>query len=455
MTNVRFKIHNFIEGGEIKTTKYLRIIIIVGIALAHGQCLADFPFVVINDSLPGGSYHDLIRIYDADADGRKEIALYNDEANAGEIYEWNGTDSLILVKSYPDHFPETICDLDKDGRMEFAGPSHDAEESIIVWEADAPGEFPNLSNIIYNSGKIPQFSSVRGWLETSDMDKDGLSELTLKVNYSPPRFAEVWIYEWTESESLENKEKIITNGYEITDSAHCDFDKDGITELIFFMTGTLCVYKPVLDDQYRNEFIYTYVFDRHTGEFHDDFRVGDLDSDGKTDIVFTGYINDIGGVVVIMENDRDNHFKIAFEKMLFLDGGSGSGSCAVGDVTGDGIVDITINIGGRLWVYQNTDRDNDYVEIHRLDEPLPWNYSFTINVADINGNGFDEIILQGMDEDNTRILEHEDAPGAESFPSLNSVITKTLRNRGSGGKTADVPGNLPWNFSKVPVKEEE
>jgi photosystem II stability/assembly factor-like uncharacterized protein len=155
----------------------------------------------------------------------------------------------------------------------------------------------------------------------------------------------------------------------------------------------------------------------NTGPMH--IALGDLDGDGKTDLVITGYSTPSTNNGVFIYRNTSTLSTVSFGTPLNI-GGLDYVASAVGDLDGDGKLDLAVVKGTSIATYINTS--------------TPGNISFTasailptggstsgVSIADIDGDGKADIVTPA-------VLRNTSEPGSISFAPAVGVSIPGGRN---------------------------
>jgi len=346
-----------------------------------------------------------------------------------------------------------IDDTDRDGNLEFLFTTYGSLPHYVyihelhlpdVWEVDSiitPGgdllwdignldsdgfydlvlqfhiETPTLADgiMIYESPDSFSYPTTEMWRDTAgqaavqpisvyDIDQDSIPEL-IANNGDPPNW--LWIYESTGDNQYDTvfTSNPDTNGLDGPVSTHGfgDFDQDGRIEFVVggmsagALGATYWIYESPANNVYE-QIIQDYVL---TKNIKDCFAVPDADGDGKWEFVVKGYVIPSSEIdAFIFEAIGDNTYEI-IDTLVLPGGDYYGGYSAAGDVDGDSVPEIVLEARQNVFIIKAAGNDSFYVW-----DTLPGNASgSSIAVYDIDGNGYQEIVISGNDE--TRIYEYD------------------------------------------------
>ncbi len=141
--------------------------------------------------------------------------------------------------------------------------------------------------------------------------------------------------------------------------------------------------------------------------------IADFDGDGKPDLITGGET----GSIVIFRNVSSNG-KIAFDKGFSIPSGSGPRSISVGDLDGDGKMDVAVICGGNdaLIVHRNTSTAAQFSfdpgKYYQLDQNPG-----SVSINDLNGDGKPDLSIT-MNSKNVAVLKNLSTPGNLLFSNI-------------------------------------
>jgi len=384
----------------LPTTQKVRIImnvlLIVCLLFSGFNLRWNIPYGTI---APGGR----LLIYDSDHDGEIElifrrwivgsVGVYFAEyipPDSWDIYESTTVDSVLVWD---------VGDFDNDG----------CTDLVTYGNASEPPPIPIIS--VYESVDSFTYPTNEVWRDTVDIgtvqpicaydiDRDGIPEIVqtggeVGTNY----YIDFSIYE-----SISNNSYVGIYQYESSETptstiAFGDFDNDSLTE---FVLGTIDGQYSIFESPANNTYLPLHEnIQLTTLNIKDCFSVFDADADGKWEFVVKGYVIPTSQIdAFIFEATTDNTYEIIHT--LTLPGGDYYGGYSTaGDVDGDSVPEIVLEARQNVFIIKASGNDSFYVW-----DTLPGNDAgSSIAVYDIDGNGYQEIVISGNDE--TRIYEYD------------------------------------------------
>jgi len=344
---------------------------------------------------------------DMDNDGKKEVVITND-ANGGwrtvfYIYESNGNMSFNLAYSndlgIPNQlFPSDAGDSDKDGKNELLLYFSSSGYDVMIYESPTSSSFP--SEIMYS---IDTGEDLTSDAKFADLDNDEKKEIVIPLLDKP----KLLIYENIGDDSFtkvfeENDYKYLEMGIKSMTLAE-DIDSDGRKEVIFggynYSIDTRIYIIENNGDNSYNQIWTNIIEDEGRAIFPEVMYLGDLDNDGKKEFIVGGMRSvystetDIYYVYKIYESVGDNKFEEVWSAKIINPYAYSVVNTA--DIDGDGFNEIIIQVDLNVYIFKNRG-DNIFEPIGYIisSTPIP----VSIGVGDYNNNLKDELLLNNIED---------------------------------------------------------
>ncbi|OQP60625.1 hypothetical protein A3860_32960 [Niastella vici] len=312
--------------------------------------------------------NDDIFVIDVDGDGKPDIVTPDWAVHSVSIIRNTGTFSTISfappvkfdVSWYTNNI--TMGDVDGDGKPDLAISSGDYSINILK-NSSTPGNISFTTAAIVPTNNL--FNATR--MQLKDIDGDGRPDLTVLAGGSNS----VWMYIYQNisgNGTISFSTPIILPAASTyySNPEYADLDGDKKPELLFTISGTTI-------SIYKNKSIPgTISFDNQMGvnvttNYPQYTTAGDLDGDGKSDLVIT-YGNYIG-----WKRNTTTGGVISFDALQIAFPSSGLNKAVLADLDGDGKPDIIERSGGPNGVDQGI-----YI---RKNQSVPGTISFSATAA--------------------------------------------------------------------------
>ncbi len=301
-----------------------------------------------------------------------------------------------------------IADANRNNYPEIYGYSKDFGEPIVlglpleIFEMDSSGSF---------ASKYKYPDSVVNVYGVYDVAGNNELKLLTRTNTTNDNL----FFKQDSPDSFPTTLDFIFNLYpgQLDDPKFGDFDKNGISDLLFYKLSTgntvICEY-----DELVNNFNTIAEFNFNSG-YTSGYAFGDFDNDNKTDIIY----GSIWGEVFVIEAEKEHTYNLVWEgnltgynsymQMFTNDiNKNGKPEFWVSSTTNNGLIDIL-----RFTCFEFTG-DNEYEEVYRIDfiNVFPI-YAYNCFPLDVDKDGIEELVI--CFDEHIFILKYNDSQDNNKF----------------------------------------
>lgn len=352
---------------------------------------------------------------DFDKDGHRDLAVANDNGVSVSILLGKG-DGTFPFPAGADKFVEypvgnlSICvvatDLDGDGNEDLVVTNHQGHRSPTPLDIDGDvsvllgkGDGTFSPETVYFTGKGPSAVVVQ------DFDKDGIKDLAVVNGVDETVSILLGLGQGT-FQSYEQQLRVPSGGVPRY-LALADFNRDGWSDLAVASLGGAV---NVLTGQTGGTFPPAKPGAYGTGSGTFFVATGDLDDNGSIDIITAdrGYDQTVAGSVTTLLGKKDGTFP---QKGVSLQAGRDPRYVAVGDLNGDGFLDIAVT---------NYADDTIGVLVGLGNGQFLPSVTFPIQTAPGSGNGPCSVLIDDLNEDGKNDLAVTNCAGNSVSVLLNA-----------------------------------
>jgi len=267
----------------------------------------------------------------------------------------------------------------------------------------------------------------------TDLDRDSLQELVASVCDPPGAFSySVRVYENVGDDDYLLRARLgPTHGVPLGLAQTDDLDGDGWPELVNGTDANRVVFYEAVGN---DTFVEAALLSLYPHSFVDAVAAApDLDHDGRPEALVLGVSYYDTAMLAVFESPCDDSFEVVWSE--HLEGSYyGEHELALGDVDGDGELEIAASDGYRIRLFRCTG-DDAYEEFWQTA-----NYKKEVGLHDINSDGKDELIYRSGNE--TIILEYTEVGVAEhEMRRLQGVqVVPSVVRRGVAVRTDGLEG---------------
>ena len=320
-----------------------------------------------------------------------------------------GAPSSIISGLYP--IDANLGDLDLDGVLDLVVSNY-SQPSVTIFRGSGN------SSVSASSFQPPFSLPVQSTkIELTDLDGDGKLDLILgsKIyrNQSSPGSLSVASF----------GAQVDLNLSEAFGVAVGDLDMDGKTDIAYTInnpSGVVSVFRNVGNAGSITVSSFASKVDFSAGSYPADIQIGDIDDDGKPDLIF---VNSDSNTISIYRNTSSTGV-VSFASRIDLAIGDSAKNLVVGDLDNDGKLDIVAANGSGsqgLSLFHNTSTPGvvSFDPKLTLSSVTPQN----VALADLDGDGKVEIVLTDGNDTGKRIFRNISTPGSLTSSSFEAFLS--------------------------------
>ena len=364
-------------------------------------------------TFPMGSNPDQMALADMDGNGKADMIVgsYGESAlpqNAVAVFRNTSNTGTIafapkieLLKGSGQTYPVT-ADFDGDGKIDLAVMDSRLEKLTIFINKSTPGNISLVQQVEYTTGEFP-YSIGKG-----DIDGDGKPDIVIP-NLNGKNFS---VYRNTSSAgSISLASKIdFPLPLKPLSIAIGDLDKDGKADVVIGYTD----YNNYVISVFRNtsspeaiSFDSKIDLPNNEDGYTSGISIGDLDGDGNADITVSNFSNSASTISLFRNTGSAGLISFA-PKVSFSTNGSGFQNNSINDLDGDGKPDLA---GGNYW-------SGTLAVLKNLSTPGTLSFAESVNypsgsgpkgtsAGDVDGDGRPDIIYLNLFSETIAILRNQ------------------------------------------------
>lgn len=396
-----------------------------------------------------GTYPSAVSISDLDNDGKPDVLVANAVGNNISIFKNSSTIGTVTLSTKTDYATGTdpkrinTGDLDGDGKQDIVVTNFNAGNASTI----AIFRNNSTSGTIALTAKT-DYSTGMGSIGTAIADMDGDGKPDIIVASGNSGFFSFFKNTTTSPGSITLAPKqdftLLTHGDNIIT---VDLDKDGRPDLVTsnFSASTISVFRNTSTGGF---FSLAPGIDFPAGTYPSFITSGDLDNDGKVDLILTNYT---ANTSLFRNNSTPGNISLSAKQDLPL----GPTTVAIADLNGDGKIDLFAGRGltGLTSVLANTYTGTGSFSFAPQVDFTTGSYDTFTASGDLDGDGKPELIAVNTIQNTLSILRNKIGDPVISNLSLttaNKGAAVTLTGKKFTGATAvDFGGTPASSFTVV------
>ncbi len=365
---------------------------------------------------------------DFDGDGRNDLAVAAFGANAVNIFRNIHSSGPLSPGSFDTRQqyatgtnPWKIAsgDLDGDGRLDLVTSNHNGSSLTILRNTSSPGSITLAPPVTISTTSATQVT-------IADVDLDGKPDIvTTSMNSD---LMSVFRNQTTGTTISFAPQVDFWSGDLALAIAAGDLTDDGRPEIVVTSNSTVNTSIFVYRNTATPGAITTGSFDAPmelgTDTSTTGVSLGDIDGDGKTDILVVNSFGGDANIQILRNNGTGGSFSVGLP-YIFMPGGIGAETILLTDANGDGLPDPVTTTGNAIAVFQNTSTPGSISLSPQVTFPSGTT-PYGVAAGDLNGDGLVDLVTANYNSQSVSIFENAaptyvERPG-EYAPDASTVL---------------------------------
>jgi hypothetical protein len=362
-----------------------------------------------------GSYPYCVAIGDIDGDGKPDLVTVNSQGNTLSVFRNTSSVGSITAGSFAakidfatGSYPYRVAlgDIDGDGKPDLVVVNSQSNTVSVFRNTSSVGSISFAARVDFTTGTSPLSVAI------GDIDGDGKPDLVVgNADTTVSMFRNTSSSGPITSGSFASKVDF-TTGTKAVAIAIGDIDGDGKPDLVVThdIDNTVSVLRNTSSSGSITSGSFAAKVDFATGTTPSGVAIGDIDGDGKLDLVVVSYRS---GTVSVFRNTSSvgSITSGSFAAKVDLATETFPYGIAIGDIDGDGKPDLVVNYAtvNTVSVFRNTSSSGSITSgsfAAKVDFTTGASPSSDVAIGDLDGDGKPDLVAAGIVSNSVSILRN-------------------------------------------------